>query len=123
VDDSRITDDIYRYRATIVLREPHRVVRIITSPGRDRNRNTDVEIISIRPPDSWRLEKLSWTDDETGTYRLLRLGPRVTSLEIVLRRRWKVTRVPDRAAYRALFERVWDRYVSTIESEFKARAV
>ena len=57
-DDNRITNDIYHYRAKILLRESGRLVRIITTPGADRERNTDVEIISLRPPDAWRLQKL-----------------------------------------------------------------
>ena len=116
-DDDRLTNDIYHYRARIVLREPRRLVRVITTPGRDPNRNTDVEIITLSPPDRWRLEKMSVTDDESASYRLRRLGPARTSLGIVIHRRWKVARIPDRRRYRRLFNRVWDRYVALIESD------
>lgn len=114
-DDDRLTDDAYQYEARIVLREPRRVVRIIRTPGKDRNRNTDVEVITLNPPNRWRLEKLSVTDDEMGSYRLRRLGPRLTMLEIALHRTWKVRRIPSRVRYLALFNQVWDRYVSIIE--------
>jgi hypothetical protein len=118
-DDDRITDSIYHYRANIVLREPARVVRVITVPGRNRNRCTDVEIISLRPPDRWRLTKLSVTDDVTGSYRLTRQRGASTSIEMRFRRVWKVGRPPDLKRYRALFNRVWDRYVAAIEAEYR----
>jgi len=118
-DDNRITDSIYHYRAEILLREPSRIVRLITVPGRERNRATDVEIISVHPPDRWRLEKLSVTDDEVGHYRLTSRGPALTALEMRFRKRWKVSRLPDQDRYRRLFHTVWDRYVSVIESEYR----
>lgn len=120
-DDDRITNSIYHYRARIVLRESTRIVRIIVVPGRDRNRSTDVELISLMPPNRWHLKKLSVTDDKTGEYRLLRKGPRLTALEMRFREKWKTRTVPDRKKYRALFDHVWDRYVETMESEYRNR--
>lgn len=110
-DDDRLTDSIYHYQAKIVLREPNRIVRIITIRGGDRNRSTDVEIIALRPPNRWHLTKVSATDDETGTYLLTRKGARLTLVEMRFRETWKVGRLPDRKRYRALFNQVWDRYV------------
>jgi hypothetical protein len=118
-DDDRITDSIYHYHAKIVLREPGRVVRVITVPGRDRNRSTDVEIISLLPPDRWRLDKFSVTDDETGSYRLTRKGRALTSLEMRFRRVWKVGKLPNQERYRALFNQVWDRYVKVMEADYR----
>ena len=116
-----MTRSIYHYRAKIVLRERTRIVRIITVPGSDRNRSTDVEIISLFPPDRWKLDKLSVTDDETGTYRLTRRGRDHTGLEMRFRRKWKAGYLPNQDRYRALFSRVWDRYVEIMEQEFRAR--
>jgi hypothetical protein len=118
-DDDKLTDSIYHYSARIVLREPHRIVRIITVPGRDQNRNTDVEIITLHPPNRWRLHKFSVTDDVVGNYRLTRVEPNLTSLEIRFRTWWKVRASPDRARYRILFNRVWDLYVRLMEQEFR----
>ncbi len=118
-DDDRITDSIYHYKAKVVLREAARIVRIIVLPGRNPNRNTDVEIISLMPPNRWHLNKLSATDDETGSYRLVRKGPRLTSLEMWFREKWRVRNLPDRNRYRALFNQVWDRYVDVMEAEFR----
>lgn len=77
-DDDRITDSIYHYRSEIVLREPDRIVRIITVPGTDRNRSTDVEIITLRPPNRWHLEKFSFSDDD----RRLLLDPARTESDV-----------------------------------------
>ena len=118
-DDDRLTRSLYQYRARIVLREPRRVVRIITLPGRTRNALTDVEVISLRPPDRWHLEKMSATDDETGEYALTRVGPHLTRLDMRFRQRWKLGRPSDRAKYLALCDRVYDRYVELIESAFR----
>jgi hypothetical protein len=118
-DDDRLTESIYHYRAKIVLREPARLVRLITVPGRSRSRNTDVEIISLLPPDRWRLVKLSFTDDETGSYRLTRQGRALTSIEMRFRRMWKVGKLPDQERYRALFNQVWDRYVEVMEADYR----
>jgi hypothetical protein len=118
-DDDRITDSIYQYRANILLKEPARIVRVITVAGKDRNRSTDVEIISLLPPDRWRLEKFSVTDDESGSYRLTRQGRALTSLEMRFRRIWKVGRLPDQERYLALFNQVWDRYVEIMEADYR----
>lgn len=117
-DDSRITDSIYHYQARIAFREPGRIVRIISLPGRNRNRNTDVEIITLRPPNRWHLTKYSVTNDEAGDYWLTLRGPRLTLLEMRFRQKWKIGRLPDRKRYELLFNKVWDRYVDTIEIAF-----
>jgi hypothetical protein len=120
-DDDRITDSMYHYQARIALREPNRVVRIITVPGKNRNRSTDVEIIEMRPPDRWHLTKMSVTDDETGSYRLTARGPSLTLLDMRFRRIWKASKPPNWVQYRALFNRVWDRYIEVIETEYRRR--
>jgi hypothetical protein len=117
-DDDRLTNSLYHYRSRIILRERSRVIRVITVPGRDRNRSTDVEIILLLPPNRWRLTKFSVTDDNTGDYRLIRKRPGLTLLEIRFRTKWKVARRPDPKRYRRLFNQVWDRYVELIEREF-----
>jgi hypothetical protein len=120
-DDDTITDSIYHYRAKILLRERGRVVRLITVPGKNRNRCTDVEVIRLRPPNRWRLTKMSVTDDESGTYQLSEKGPHVTILDMRFRRSWKTGRRPDLNNYRALFNRVWDEYVLAIEADYRRR--
>jgi hypothetical protein len=118
-DDDRLTNDIYHYSARIVLREPRRVVRVVEVPGRDRNRCTEVEVISLFPPDRWTLRKLSVTDDKTGRYRLAPDGRGRTRIEMLFRETWKAARPPSRARYRALFHRVWDRYIREMEREYR----
>jgi len=120
-DDDRITDSIYHYKATIILREASRIVRTIVVPGSDRNQSTDVEIISLRPPNRWSLRKFSVTDDETATYRLTRKGVALTRIDIRIHRTWKLRNPPNRTRYRALFNQVWDRYVTVMEQEFRGR--
>ncbi|MFZ1023231.1 MAG: hypothetical protein WAN87_03765 [Thermoplasmata archaeon] len=117
-DDDRLTNSIYQYRSRIVLSERARVIRIITVPGRNRNRSTDVEIITLQPPNRWHLDKFSVSDDEKGDYRLISKRPQLTVLEMRFRTAWKVTRLPDLRRYKALFNRVWDKYVDLIEKEF-----
>lgn len=117
-DDDGLTNDLYRFQARVVLREPNRIVRVVVVPGSDRNRNTEVEVISLQPPDRWHLRKFSAADDKIGNYKLTRLGPRLTSIEMDFREDWKVSRIPSRARYRALFNAVWDRYVTVMEREF-----
>jgi hypothetical protein len=117
-DDDRLTNSIYHYRSKIVLKERGRVVRVIVVPGRDRNRSTDVEVVSLRPPNRWHLDKFSVSDDKIGDYRLRRKRPQLTVLEMRFRTKWKVARLPNQKRYRSLFNRVWDRYVELMEREF-----
>jgi hypothetical protein len=121
-DDDRITDDIYHYQAKIALREPDRIVRVITVPGGHPNRDTDVELIFLLPPDRWHLKKFSLSDDKTGSYHLTKVGPDLTSIEMVFRETWKVSHVPDRERYRTLFNGVWDRYVEVMEKAYRRQA-
>jgi hypothetical protein len=119
-DDDRLTDDIYQYRTQILLREPTRIVRVVTGPGAARDRSTEVETITLRPPDQWQAVMFSADEDRNGRYRLRREAPRLTSLEMRFTQSWKVT-PSNRARYERLFNRVWDRYVETIEREFDAK--
>jgi len=97
-------------------------VRIITVPGKDSNRCTDVEIVRLSPPNRWNLTKLSWTDDEVGRYLLTARGPQRTLLEMRFRRVWKTGHQPDVSRYRSLFNQAWDRYVEVMEKEYHQRA-
>jgi len=120
-DDDRITDDLYHYRARILLREPRRVVRVVTVPGGDPLRTTEVEVIRLAPPDRWTVQMYSATGDRVRRYRLRRIGPHRSALEMRFVETWKVARIPSRARYRRLFQRVWDRYVDGIERDYRRR--
>jgi hypothetical protein len=119
-DDDRLTDDLYRYRARILLRQPGRVIREIVVPGPDRNRATEVELIDVSPPDRWRSRMFSASLDRVGSYRLLRVSPYCMRIEMRFRESWRSSRPSSRLRYRALFDEVWDRYAERIEREFRA---
>jgi hypothetical protein len=118
-DDDRLTDDLYQYRAEILLREPRRVVRVIRAPVPRSRDDVELEIIELQPPDHWKAVMVSLAQDRRGVYRLRRLDRGRTAIEIRFTERWKST-PSDRGEYGALFDRVWDRYVARIESEYQA---
>ncbi|MCI4362995.1 MAG: hypothetical protein L3K13_01635 [Thermoplasmata archaeon] len=117
-DDHRLTDSIYHYRAEVVRLGPRRLLRIITLPGEEFASGTEVELIRLGPPDRWRLDLVSAALDETGSYRLRRLGPRRTRIEMRFEKQWRLRRVPGERQYGTLFRRVWDLYAVTIERAY-----
>lgn len=77
-----------------------------------------VNIVLLRPPNAWHLDYLGDEDDETGDYRLARLGPKRTRLDMVFRERYKIPNAPTKADDVKHTNEVWDKYVAALEKDY-----
>jgi hypothetical protein len=77
-----------------------------------------VRIVTLHPPDSWHLDKVGQENDEIGDYRLRRLGPKKTRLDMKFKAKYKITNAPTEEEDTRQTNRVWDRYTAALEKDY-----
>jgi hypothetical protein len=80
-----------------------------------------VNIVTLHPPRAWNLDSRGDEDDEVGEYRLSRLGPRKTKLDMTFVERWKVRDYQPRDEYLKHVHNIWDKYAAALERDYKRR--
>jgi len=78
-----------------------------------------VNIVTLHPPRSWHLDSRGDEDDEVGEYRLSRLGPSKTRLDMKFIERWKIRDYPPKAEYLKSIHAVWDKYAASLEKDYR----
>jgi len=76
-----------------------------------------VRIVTLRPPNAWHLDLVGQQEDEIGDYRLTRLGPGKTRLDMRFNVRYKIANPPTKEEDVAMTNKVWDRYVGALERD------
>ncbi len=118
-DDSKLTGS--RSRRIVLEKSRSRAVYVETFM-RDGERLSAVNIVSLTQPTRWHLDYVGQDADEVGEYRLRPLGPRKTRLDMTFKIKYKVRNPPTRIEDVKQTSRVWDRYVSSLEKEFRSKA-
>jgi len=77
-----------------------------------------VNLVTLRPPNSWHLEFIGEEDDEVGDYRLKRLGPSRTRLDMRFVENYKVRGAPSQAEDTQHTEEIWDKFVLALERDY-----
>jgi hypothetical protein len=77
-----------------------------------------VQIVTLRPPNRWHLDYAGEEADEVGDYRLTKLGPRRTRLDMAFKDRYKIRGAPTRKEETKQTSEVWDRYVAALERDY-----
>jgi hypothetical protein len=80
-----------------------------------------VNMVTLCPRKCWHLDFIGDEDDETGDYRLTRLGPRKTRLDMNFTEHYKTREAPTRAEDLRHTHEVWNKYVSALESDYLRR--
>lgn len=80
-----------------------------------------VNIVTLHPPRAWHLDSRGDEDDTLGKYRLSKLGPRRTKLDMTFIEAWKVKNYPSRADYLKDIHRIWDRYAAALAKDYRKR--
>lgn len=116
-DDGKFSDSKPRFRVTRLARD--RVLRVRLS-GRDaRNPGIAVEIVRLKPPAAWHVDQIDETDLAAVDYRLHRLGPKRTRVDLDIVERWMTPKFPVRANYAASTSAYWDRLVAALETRYR----
>jgi hypothetical protein len=90
--------------------------------GVDGKEKVAVDIVSLKPSTSWHLDYFGEEDDETGEYRLRKLGEDKTRLDMVFKEKWKnIAKIPSIKEQIRSTNEVWDKYVAALEKEYRSR--
>jgi hypothetical protein len=89
--------------------------------GADGRKKVAVNVVTLKPPDSWHLDYFGEEDDETAEYRLKSLGRGKTRLDMVFREKWKkIERVPSIEEQIEHTDRAWDKFVVALEGDYNS---
>jgi hypothetical protein len=114
-DDNKIGGS--RTRRTILQKTKRRVIFMTTQQRRGKTISA-VRIVTLHPPNSWHLDKVGMENDEIGDYRLRRLGPKKTRLDMKFKAKYKITHAPTKEKDTEQTNRVWDRYTAALEKDY-----
>lgn len=82
---------------------------------------TTVGIVTLRPPNSWRLNAIGSQRIGIGEYRLKKLGPRSTRLDILVKFKWKMASGSSRTELFRHLDEVWGKYASALEKDYERK--
>lgn len=117
-DDHKITGS--KSRRTFLEKTRQRVIYAIRYPSDGKFKHA-LNIVTLHPHRGWHLDSFGEEDDELGDYRLRKLGPRRTRLDMVFIEKWKVAEVPSKAEYLKDTNRIWDKFAAALEKDYKNR--
>jgi hypothetical protein len=115
-DDPQITGSTSQKK--ILEKTKKRVIYVQIYEGADGDQKVAVDIVTLKPPNSWHLDYFGEEDDETGEYRLKSLGKNKTRLDMVFKEKWKnIAKVPSLEEQVKHTNEVWDKYVAALEKD------
>jgi hypothetical protein len=104
-------------RRLILEKTKSRAVFIIQPKG--TNVGTAINIVRFYPPKGWALNSIRAERDTTGHYRLRKLGPSSTKLDIRFKLKWKMIPTSTKAGLLRHLDEVWNKYAAALEREYK----
>jgi hypothetical protein len=114
-DDNKLSGS--KTRRIILQKTKRRVVYISAFKWTGRSRY-GVQIVTLRPPNRWHLEYFGEEADEIGDYRLTKLGPQRTRLDMTFKEEYKISGAPTRKEETKQTSGVWGRYVAALERDY-----
>ena len=114
-DDNKITGS--KTGRIILQKTKRRVVYISAYRSSGRSRY-GANIVTLRPPNAWHLDYAGQEGDEIGHYRLTRLGPARTRLDMTFREKYKIRDTPTKKEDAKQTSEIWDRYVVALERDY-----
>lgn len=99
----------------VVQTSRKRIIFIEIYEGADGGQKAGVDIITLRPPRSWRMEYIGEENDEFAEYTLSQLSKERTRVEASFRNRWKGSFSLSTPQKRKIESDLWDRYAAAVE--------
>ncbi len=116
-DDNQITGSKTQRK---ILQKTKRRAIYVSTYERDGKTKIGVNIVKLMPPKAWYLEYVGEEEDETGWYKLTRLGPHKTRLQMKFTEKYKINNTPTKEEDRNHTDQLWDKYVARLETEYSA---
>lgn len=114
-DDYKISGSKTR---RIIMQKAKRRVVYISAFRWARKSMYGVNMVTLRPPNRWRLDYAGQEADEIGDYRLTRLRHGRTRLDMTFKEKYKVRGAPTRKEDLKHTHEIWDRYVAALERDY-----
>jgi len=119
-DDGKITGS--KSQRKILEKTKKRVIYVQTYKGADGEQKVAVNIVTLRPPNSWHLDYFGEEDDETGDYVVKSLGKDKAKLDMVFKEKWKdMAKIPSIEEQTKQTNKVWDKYVEALEKDYSEK--
>ena len=74
--------------------------------------------VTLKPPRAWHLDFVGEVEDEIADYKLTKVGPKQTRLDIVWKEVWKTRYPPSVKEEIRYIHRNWDKYVAALEKDY-----
>jgi hypothetical protein len=118
-DDHKITGQ--KRTVSILERTTHRVIMSIRYESHGQVM-TAVKIVTLNPPNEWHLNWNGDEDDETGEYKLTRMGKNKTRLSATFKVHKKRPTAQTKSEFRKEVNAVWSKYMAALESDYRKKA-
>ena len=117
-EDSKITKE--KYPRKVLEKSNKRAVYASFKKGTDGKPKLAVRVVTLHPETyTWHLDYFAEEDLEVGEYKLTRLDPKRTRLDMVLRNRWKKGKSPTKREFEQSAKNVWDKFTPALESDYR----
>jgi len=116
-DDNQITGSKTQRK---ILQKTKRRVIYISTYDREGRMMSGVNIVTLRPPKAWNLEYVGEEEDEIGRYKLTRLGPSKTRLDMTFTEKYKINDAPTKEEDKSVTDQTWDKYVARLEMDYSS---
>ena len=117
-DDNKITGSNRQFK---ILQKTKRRVIYLSTYERDGRKVTAVKIVTLQPSKAWHLDQVGEVEDVIGEYRLKRVGPRKTRLDMKFTEKYKVNDAPTKNEDRNQTGEMWDKFVIALENDYASK--
>lgn len=118
-DDNLISKT--KWPRLILFKGRTKVIYASYKQGSDRKPKLAVRIVTLFPSKFfWHLDYYAEEDLEQGEYRLVRLGPTKTRLDMKFENTWKKGKGPSSKEFEKGTVQVWEKYSRALESDFRS---
>jgi hypothetical protein len=114
-DDNQITGSKTQFK--ILQKTKRRVIYLRTKELNGRTM-VGVKMVTLRPPEAWHLDQVGEDEDVIGTYKLSRLGPRKTRLDMTFTEMYKIKGAPTKAEDEKDTREMWNQYVVAMQKDY-----
>ena len=114
-DDNQITGSKAQFR---ILQKTNRRVIYLRTHERDGKTMICVKMVTLRPPKAWYLDQVGEDEDVIGIYKITRMGPEKTRLDMTFTEKYKISDAPTKEEDRKNTDQMWDKYVAALEEDY-----
>ena len=114
-DDNQITGSKAQFR---ILQKTNRRAIYLRTSERDGKTMIGVKMVTLRPPKVWYLDQVGEDEDAIGKYKLTRVEPEKTRLDMTFTEKYKISDAPTKEEDRNNTDQMWDKYVAALEEDY-----